>query len=205
MEAYGYVGIFAASLVGSLLVFMPMPFFFIVYFGAVYLDPVLVAIVSSIGATIGKLIIFRAARFGRKFVNEKTRKRFRPFERLSSKYGWVAAFVAALTPLPDDIVYVPLGFVGYSQWKFMGATFVGKLLFTLAITWGARFSFPWVSLIIGEASSFWHAVAITIVGLSIFIVIIYAIIRCDWSKWFEKWFPWTLEGYDASNKKEDKR
>ena len=38
-----------------------------------------------------------------------------PLQRLLSKYGWGGAFVAALTPIPDDLVYIPLGLVSIAR------------------------------------------------------------------------------------------
>ena len=42
----------------------------------------------------------------------------------------------AITPIPDDIVYIPLGLAKYSPWKFATAVFVRKLLLNEGIVWG---------------------------------------------------------------------
>jgi membrane protein DedA with SNARE-associated domain len=34
--------------------------------------------------------------------------------KLLSRYGWMGVFIAASTPIPDDIVYIPLGLAKYS-------------------------------------------------------------------------------------------
>jgi membrane protein DedA with SNARE-associated domain len=53
-----------------------------------------------------------------------------------SRYGWLGAFIAALTPIPDDLVYIPLGLAKYSPWKFASAIFAGKFLLNEGIVWG---------------------------------------------------------------------
>ena len=55
-------------------------------------------------------------------------KKIIPLQKLASNYGWKAAIIAAVTPIPDDIVYVSLGLARYSPWKFATSTFVGKLI-----------------------------------------------------------------------------
>ena len=60
-----------------------------------------------------------------------------PLQNFLSKYGGLAAFIAALLPVPDDLVYIPLGIAKYSIKKFVIFTFFGKLLYGLAVVWGA--------------------------------------------------------------------
>ena len=54
-----------------------------------------------------------------------------------SKYGWKAAIIAAVTPIPDDIVYISLGLARYSPWKFAISTFIGKLAINEIVIWAA--------------------------------------------------------------------
>jgi hypothetical protein len=51
-----------------------------------------------------------------------------PFQRLVKRYGATAAFVAAITPIPDDLVYVPLGLAKYCPRRFFVATLSGKII-----------------------------------------------------------------------------
>ena len=54
------------------------------------------------------MFIFYIGYSGR-YLRKSTVKRMRPLERIVKKYGAVAAFVAAATPIPDDLIYIPLG------------------------------------------------------------------------------------------------
>ena len=83
-----------------------------------------------------KIIIFYASYYGNNILNVRTKKRILPLQKLLTRYGWIGAFLAAITPIPDDIVYIPLGLAKYSPWKFATAVFVGKLLLNEGIVWG---------------------------------------------------------------------
>jgi membrane protein DedA with SNARE-associated domain len=192
---FGYVGILLISFVGSIIVFIPIPYFPILITAAFnkHLDPNLICVSSAAGAIAAKIIIFYASYYGRSIINTRTKKRMVPLERLLNRYGWLGAFIAALTPIPDDLVYIPLGIAKYSPWKFATATFSGKLILNEAIVWGAvilgrpfieRYSTSTsqnpLYLIIGAISA-----AIILGG------ILYLFLKIDWGKVIGKWFPWT--------------
>jgi membrane protein DedA with SNARE-associated domain len=197
MNTYGYLGIFGVSLLGSLLVFVPMPYFFLVVVASadtgLGFDPTLVGITSAIGATIAKVIIFQASYTGSKFMSNSAEKRIRPFMKLVSRYGGIAAFFAALTPLPDDLVYIPLGLARYRLLPFIAYTLLGKIIFTVAISWLARLSFDYISFIIEGASDPIGAIIIGSIFIFIAVLTVYMIMKLDWAKVLGKWFPWTLE------------
>ncbi len=195
MQTYGYLGIFGVSLLGSLLVFVPMPYFFLVILASVnsHFDPTIIGVVSAIGATFAKVIIFQASYTGSKLMSKNTEKRIRPFMRLVSRYGGVAAFIAAVTPLPDDLVYIPLGLARYGLPQFILYTLSGKILFTLLIAWGSRLSFNYISFIIEGTSDPIGAIFISSIFIIITILTVYLIMKLDWAKVLGKWFPWTIE------------
>ena len=91
------------------------------------------AIIAAITSTLAKQIIFYASYGGRKIISDKTKKRMLPFQRLVKRYGAGAAFFAAATPIPDDLVYVPLGLAKYNPRKFFVATLTGKLVLCYVI------------------------------------------------------------------------
>ncbi len=175
-----------------------MPYFVPVVIASLVLDPLLVALASSLGSTIAKIIVFQGAHMGKRFVSEETRSKLRPFEKLSYRYGWLAAFIAAITPIPDDLVYVPLGFIGYKVWKFTASVFVGKLLFTAAISFGAKYSYPIIGFLVEDSSSPLQTLAVTLGMGALAVGTIYLIMRLDWAKLLGRWFPWTV-GTDSGN------
>ena len=187
IDQYGFPAIFVISLLSSLIIFVPIPYFVPLAVAALQLDPTLVALTSTIGAVIAKVIIFRVSYYGGKIVNDKTRKRMRPFEILVSRYGWLASFLAAATPIPDDLIYIPLGFVRYSLWKFTVSLFAGKFLLTFAMAWGSRLSFPYVQLLIDQVRDPISALLVTIGFIAGSTIIILAIIKLNWEKLLARW------------------
>ena len=131
----GYLGLALVSFFGSLIPFVPIPSFILLVtmsFGDQF-DLHILAIIAAVTATVAKQIIFVISYGGRKIMSEKTKQRMLPFQRLVKKYGAAAAFVAAATPIPDDIIYVPLGLAKYNPLRFFIATLTGKLELCYAI------------------------------------------------------------------------
>ena len=55
----------------------------------------------------------------------------KPFQKLVKRYGGSAAFVAAATPIPDDLVYIPLGLAKYNPKRFFCCYIIRKICFVL--------------------------------------------------------------------------
>jgi membrane protein DedA with SNARE-associated domain len=126
-------------------------------------------------------------------MSKSAENRLRPFMRLVSKYGGIAAFLAAITPIPDDLIYIPLGLARYGRMKFILFTLAGKIIFTMSIAWGVRLSLDYISFFITDVSDTSGAILITMIFFVLAIITIYTIIKLDWARVLGKWFPWTLE------------
>lgn len=199
----GYLGILIISFVASLVPFIPIPYFPLLITASFNsnFNPHLIALASASGTVAAKTIIFFASYYGRKILSDNTKQRMRPLQKLVSRYGWTGAFVAALTPIPDDLVYIPLGLAKYSPWKFATATFAGKVLMNEAIVWSSIFlGRPFVESIIGDTTDPTWLIVGAIASVALLGVTIYYSLRIDWAKLIGRWFPWALE--DDDNKKE---
>ena len=117
-----------------------------------------------------------------------------------SKYGWKAAIIAAVTPIPDDIVYISLGITRYSPWKFAISTFAGKLAINEIVIWAAVYlGKPFIDKFTNSNYTIdpFNVVVSIIIGISITIVIIYTFMRMDIDKVIRKYFPRAFEGDKA--------
>ena len=193
----GYIGIILISFVSSLIPFIPIPYFPVLItasFNANF-NPHIISIISALGIVGAKTIIFFISYYGRKILSDKTKKRMRPLQNLVSRYGWFGAFIAALTPIPDDFVYIPLGLAKYSPWKFATATFAGKFLMNESIVWGSIFlGRPFVEDILSSDTTDQTSLVIAaIVSTIVLAVVVYFSLRIDWAKVIGRWFPWTLK------------
>ena len=187
---------------GSLIPFVPLPGFLFLATMSVgnQYDLHVLAIVSAVTATVAKQIIFFISFGGRKIMNKKTRIRMRPFERLVKRYGAAAAFVAAATPLPDDIIFVPLGLAKYNPKRFFIATLTGKLVLSYVIVLishniGLSFIEPFLENVTDPTPVY---IGIVVFGVIMTAVII-LLLKLDWQRVMGKFAPWTL---DENNPKE---
>jgi len=185
---------------GSLIPFVPLPGFLLLATMSVGNEYNLhaLALISAVSAVIAKQIIFTISFGGRKIMSEKTRKRMRPFERLVKKYGAAAAFVAAATPMPDDIIFIPLGLAKYNPKRFFVATLTGKIVLSYIIVFishyiGLSFIQPFLENI-DDATPVY--IGIIIFG-AVMTAVIVILLKLDWTKIMGKFAPWTL---DENNK-----
>ena len=203
----GYLGIVLFSFVSSVIVFIPIPYFPVLMSAALNknFNPTLIVLFSTIGAVAGKMIIFYGSYYGRKMIlSDNTKKRMLPLQRLLSRYGWIGVFVAATTPIPDDIVYIPLGLAKYSPLKFASALFAGKfLLGEVVVVASIYFGRPFIEYLLAEASDPESLVTVAAIMMAITVVMIYFFIKIDWKKIVGRWFPWTLEKDKNSDSKNE--
>lgn len=191
----GYFGLSIVIFFGSLIPFVPLPSFLLLATMAVgdKFDMHVLALVSAIMSTVAKQIIFYASFTGRRIIKEETRKRMRPFERLVKRYGAAAAFAAAATPIPDDIVYIPLGLAKYNPKRFFLATFAGKLVLSYVIVLLSRFfGLSYVEPVVENV----HDPSVVYIGIAVFAgimtVIVILMLKLNWEKILGQVAPWTL-------------
>lgn len=196
----GYLSLSLVNFFGSLVPFVPLPGFLLLATMSVgdQFDLHILALLSAITATVAKQIIFYVSYGGRRIINEKTRKRMRPFERLVKRYGAGAAFFAAATPIPDDLVYVPLGLAKYNPKRFFIATLTGKIVLSYSIVFishnlGLSLVEPFLENI-DDATPVY--IGIIIFGAMMTAVVV-LLLRLDWERILGKFAPWTL---DENNK-----
>lgn len=199
----GYLGLLIISFLASLVPFVPVPYFPVIIAASFNkdFDPHLISISSAAGIVAAKTIIFFVSYYGRAMLSDKTKKRMLPLQRLVSRYGWPGAFVAAATPIPDDIVYIPLGLAKYSPWKFATATFAGKLVMNEFIVWSSIFlGKPFVDGFLKENTDPSYLIVAAVVSIAVLGVSVYLSLRIDWGKVIGRWFPWAVRQEDEPGK-----
>jgi len=198
----GYLGLTIVSFFGSLIPFVPIPSFVLVATMAAgeQFDIHVLVLIAAITSTAAKQIIFYASYGGRKIISEKTKKRMMPFQKLVKRYGASAAFVAAATPIPDDLVYIPLGLAKYNPKRFFVATLSGKfvLYYVIALIshyMGLSLLEPVLQGIDDPLPVY---IGIIALGAAMTIVVI-LLLRLNWERILGRVAPWTLEDDDNNN------
>ena len=179
---FGYLGVFLISLVGALSIIFPIPYTLIIYLLGSVLDPLFVAVSGGLGSALGEFSGYVLGYYGRAVLGEERRRKMDYMMKVFHHYGFVAIFFFALTPLPDDLLFIPLGIMRYRFVKAFIPALLGKMLMCFILAYSGRFSVEVIEVVFGEGG--WLGVVITSAFL---IIVIVAILKIDWEKVFEKY------------------
>ncbi|MCL7390542.1 MAG: VTT domain-containing protein [Thaumarchaeota archaeon] len=182
LSRYAYLGAFMISLLGSLIPFLPLPYLIPIVLMADKFNPVILGVAAGLGGAVGKITSYLIGRVSRRFFSLKnSRESF--ITRAIDKYGVLAVFLFALTPLPDDVLYIPAGFARMNFMKFMVANALGKIVLTIIIALLGRAYFTLVRLYIGSEASIYP-----VIGSIIFMIILSIILfKIDWETVIENY------------------
>ena len=173
---YGYSCVFLASLAGSVIPFLPVPYLIVVILLSNRLDPLLLGIVAGVGGALGKVTSYFLGRSGYLASSKETKRNLEFLGKFVGRYGDLGVFIFAVTPLPDDLYLVPLGMVRFPFWRFMGVNTLGKVILSTIVAYSgnAYFRFADVYLGAGELVSAGIIVALTAVATIL-------LARADWA------------------------
>jgi membrane protein DedA with SNARE-associated domain len=101
--------------------------------------------------------------------------------KVFDRYGPAAIFLFALTPLPDDLLFIPLGVMRYSFLKAFVPALLGKMLMTFILAYSGQQSITIIQRLF-EGSGLLG----TVITCVLLVGIIVAMIKIDWEKLFEK-------------------
>ena len=181
VEQFGYLGVFIISFIGSVSVIFPIPYTIVIFFLGGTLDPFFVAISGGLGAALGEFSGYTLGYYGRTVVNEERRRKMDYMVKVFDRYGPIAIFLFALTPLPDDLLFIPLGVMRYPFWKAFIPALFGKILMTFILAYSGQQSIDLILTLFGGSGLL--GVVFT---SALLVVIIVAMIKIDWEKLFEK-------------------
>jgi membrane protein YqaA with SNARE-associated domain len=182
LTQFGYFGIFLMSLIGASSIIIPIPYTIIIFLIAKQYDPILLAIAGGTGATLGEFTGYILGFYGQKILSEERKRKMEYMVKLFGHYGPLAIFIFALTPLPDDLLFIPLGILRYKPIKAFIPAILGKMVMVYLLAYFGRIGSDIILLIFGEGNM-WIGMTITTVLLAIILVLLF---RIDWEKVFEK-------------------
>lgn len=186
---FGYLGVFLISLVGAMSIVIPIPYTFVILTLGMrgVLDPLLLTVASGVGSAIGELSGYLLGYYGRALISEKRQRKIDYILRIiKDRYGPVVIFLFALTPLPDDLLFIPLGILRYKFVKAFIPSFLGKLTMSAILVYGGRLYFDVLSALFG-GGTFEVELLTSIITAVILIVIFVAMFKIDWEKILEKY------------------
>lgn len=139
----GDLGVFVVNMVTCATILLPIPGEAINVAAGSLLNPLTVTLVATSGATIGEMTSYAAGFYGRKVVLERYAERYAHAERWMNRYGLFAVFFFALVPmLIFDLLGIVAGCTRYNLPKFAAATFVGRFLRCLLLSYAGHALYP---------------------------------------------------------------
>lgn len=176
--ASGLLITFLVCLIGNLLP-IPTPYTFVVCFSSLpflqlnLIIPLIVALVASLGCLFGELGGYFVGRGVSEFISEEQRKKLKNYQQFLVEHPKIAPFAiffAALTPISDDLITIPLGLIKYSLKKTIFWCWLGKLGLMLIFS----YNFLNICSLLGGES--W---ILSVVSLYVMVIFLYAMLKIN--------------------------
>ena len=126
-------------------------------------EPLTIGFLVALGSTSAKFIHYVVTFFIRGLIGEKRRERIDATGLKFKRWAFLALFVVAATPLPDEPVIIPLGLMKYNPAKFCLAYFAGKLSITIIGAYLGTLSQEFLVPFIGQEILIVASIVLTIV------------------------------------------
>jgi len=141
IEGMDYFAIFLLTFISAVLIIVPIPYFPILMTAVLVtnLDPNLIVLFGALGAVSAKSIVYMISYYGTNIGNLKRNFNSEDYPetyRILRKYGGLTIFLAGITPIPDNIIFIPFGMYRYNPLKFILITFFSKMLLNVIVVWG---------------------------------------------------------------------
>ena len=143
--------LFAASVISSATLFLPVPGLAITTLVGSLLNPVTVGIVAGIGQTLGEMTGYLAGYSGQGLVNRsKTYDRVEGWMKRNEFMGELVVFVLALIPNPlFDAAGMAAGGLRFPISKYLIAAGLGKIIKNLLFAYGGALGLDWLYRLFG--------------------------------------------------------
>jgi len=180
---FGYFGVFIISVIGTMAIVIPIPYTVVILLlGMEGWDPLLLTISGGLGSAIGEFAGYLLGYYGRRIISAERQRKMDYLLKLFGKWSPAAIFIFALTPLPDDLLFIPLGILRYNPLKAFVPAFAGKLLMCYILASFGKVYGDALSVLFGNEG--WIGAIVTTVLL---VLVIYALYKVDWEKVFDKY------------------
>lgn len=171
----GYGGVLLLSFIGASSIILPVPYTVVLLSIAPAFEPLPFAAAVGMGSALGEATGYALGYTGRITLGKKEKKKLQAMLRVFRRYGLLAVFLFALTPLPDDLLFIPLGLMRYGLLSALVVCAFGKFLMALVLAYSGHITG-------GFFSSSWVMAPITAITLA---VVVWVVFRIDWSKLVE--------------------
>jgi len=186
---YGYLGIFLISMLGALSIFVPIPYTVVIFTlgGLQTFDPLWIAVAAGAGAAVGEFSGYLIGFGGRRVIGEKYKKKMDFLTKMFKKFGPIVIFVFALTPLPDDLLFIPLGIMHYGLLRAFIPALLGKFVSNLIIAYSGRLALTFIRDLFGVEGEGMAALIGIILAAVLMVIVFVIMFKVDWENRFAKY------------------
>lgn len=188
MIQFGYLGVFFISFIGTMSIIVPIPYTLVILWLSMSgsMNPLLLTIAGGIGSGIGEFSGYALGYYGRTMISKKRQRKMNYMVKILNRYGSIVIFLFALTPLPDDLLFIPLGILRYSFIKAFIPCFLGKLLMCGILAFGGQLYYDVLLIIFGEMT--WEIEILTSIITAVALMLtLVAMFKIDWEKLLKKY------------------
>ncbi|MDH7564212.1 MAG: VTT domain-containing protein [Candidatus Bathyarchaeota archaeon] len=198
---YGYFGVFLIAFIGAVSIFFPIPYTVVIFTlgGTTAFDPVLIALVAGAGSALGEFSGYLLGIGGRKAISERYKRKMDVLTRAFNRFGWVVIFVFALLPLPDDLIFIPLGVMRYNVIKAFIPALIGKICMNFIVAYSGRLSIQVIRGFFGVDSDWASAAIGMILAVALLVIVFIVMFKVDWERRLEKYLEKTENKKDESD------
>ena len=187
---FGFIGVFLVSLIGASSIVFPIPYTVVIFWlsANTNLNPIFLMISAGVGSALGEIVGYTVGYAAKGVVGEKTRRKFDAMLKVLMKHKniWpLLIFLFAFTPLPDDLIFVPLGLARFNFFRVFFPCLIGKLAMFYVIIMGGRYTGSLIRSFTEEISPF-LSLTLTLVTAILLGLIVFLIWRIDWEKFLAK-------------------
>ncbi len=171
---FGYPGIFAISVLGSVVPFLPLPYLVVVVLLSGTHDPLLLGLAAGIGGALGKLTSYFLGRFGYLVSADTTKANLDELHNVIARYGALGVFLFAVTPLPDDVYLIPMGVARLPFWRFLMADLAGKIVLSVGVAYLGKAYLSSIQFFVGDS------IMVAVVAAVLTVILTLLMMRADW-------------------------
>ena len=194
IQGLDYSAIFLLTFVSAILIVVPIPYFPVLMTAVLVTDlnPNLIILYGALGAVTAKSIVYMISYYGTNIGNLKRNFNAKDYPetfRILKKYGGIAIFLAGITPIPDNIIFIPFGMYKYNPIKFMLITFFSKLLLNVIVVWGTLIiGKPIIGNFAGMSLEMNTLVVTIIISVFVFSILFIFFLKIRWAVFLERFF-----------------
>jgi len=139
--SFGYLGLLGVSAISGFNLVIPIPVItFFPFFLEVGFHPVATVLIIAVGMSAGDLFGYLIGNAGREVMNLESNKIVQRLEKMKEKNRILPMIVlflyASFAPAPNELIVIPMAFLGYSLRLVFTAILVGNIIFNSLAAYG---------------------------------------------------------------------